>query len=136
MDGRQELIGDPRDRDVGDLELLLAEQMEQQVERPGESVELDDEAGAGAERGGGGLGRGHEKMFHPSPTLNGRISRSRRHQARARRREQERQRRLEQEHQSEQRQVSEATEILGTTRRPAAAAHDTAGGSRRAAGSE
>ena len=45
MDGLEELVGDPRDRDVGDLELLLAEQVQQQIQRAGERVELDDEAG-------------------------------------------------------------------------------------------
>ena len=43
MDGLEELVGDPRDRDLGDLELLLAQQVQQQVERAGERVELDDE---------------------------------------------------------------------------------------------
>ena len=81
MDGVEELVGDPRDRDVGDLELLLAQEVEQQVERAGEGVELDDEARAGAERRGRSfglrhVGGRHEKMFHPSPTLKGRISRS------------------------------------------------------------
>ncbi len=51
MDGPQELIGDPGDGDVRDLELLFPEEMEQEVERTGERVELDDESGAGAERG-------------------------------------------------------------------------------------
>ena len=55
MDGLEELVGDPRDRDVGDLELLFAQQVQQQIERAGEGVELDDEPGAGAERGGRGL---------------------------------------------------------------------------------
>ena len=59
MDGLEELVGDPRDRDVGDLELLLPQQVEQQVERAGERVEPDHEARPRAERAGGRLGRGH-----------------------------------------------------------------------------
>src|SRR6185295_11798654 len=72
---------DPSDRNVGDLEPLFAQLVQQQVERSVERVELNDEAGAGAECGGRRVGRRllrrrHEKMFHPSPTLNGRINRS------------------------------------------------------------
>ena len=52
VDGLEELVGDPRDRNVGDLELLFAQQVQQQIERAGERVELDDEAGPRAERGG------------------------------------------------------------------------------------
>ncbi len=59
MDGVEELIGDPRDRNVGDLELLLAQQVQQQVERPGEGIELDDEPGARAEGGRRSFGGGH-----------------------------------------------------------------------------
>ena len=56
VDGAQKLIGDTGDRDVGDLDLLFAKQVEQEVERAGEGVELDDERRSGAERGGGGFG--------------------------------------------------------------------------------
>ena len=41
---REKLVGDPRDRNVGDVDLLLAHQVQQQVERTGEAVELHDEA--------------------------------------------------------------------------------------------
>ena len=58
VDGAEELVGDPGDRDVGDLELLLAQEVEQQIERTGEGIELDDESRAGAERGGGRVGKG------------------------------------------------------------------------------
>ena len=57
--GVEELIGDPRDRDVGDLELFLPQQVQKQVERPGEGIELDDEPGARAEGGRRGFGGGH-----------------------------------------------------------------------------
>jgi hypothetical protein len=42
-DHRQELVGDLRDREVGDVDLVLADQMQQQVERAGELLQLDDE---------------------------------------------------------------------------------------------
>ena len=42
-DADQELLGDPRDRDVVDVDLLLAEEREQQVEGPAEMREFDDE---------------------------------------------------------------------------------------------
>src|SRR2546426_511788 len=54
-DHGQELVGDLRDGQVGDVDLVLADQMEQQVERAGELLQLDDEAvlvlGRGWERG-------------------------------------------------------------------------------------
>jgi hypothetical protein len=56
VNGLEELVGDARDGDVGDLELLLAEEMEQEIERAGVGVELDHEARAGAECGGRGFG--------------------------------------------------------------------------------
>jgi hypothetical protein len=39
----KELVGNPRDGDVGDLELLLPDQVEQKVERAGEALQLDHE---------------------------------------------------------------------------------------------
>jgi len=39
------LIGDPRDRQVGDVDFVFADQVEQQIERTGELFQLDDEAG-------------------------------------------------------------------------------------------
>src|SRR6266702_1745297 len=54
-DQGQELVGDLRDGQVGDVDLVLVDQMEQQVERAGELLQLDDEAvlvlGRGWERG-------------------------------------------------------------------------------------
>ena len=42
-DGREELLGDARDRDVANVELLVADEREQEVERSGELGQLDDE---------------------------------------------------------------------------------------------
>ena len=39
----EKLVGDRRDRDFDDLDLVLAHQVEQQVERPAEDVEIDEE---------------------------------------------------------------------------------------------
>ena len=39
-DVRDELVGDLGQRDLGDVELVLGDQPEQQVERPGEDVEV------------------------------------------------------------------------------------------------
>ena len=68
MDRLKKLVRDPRDRNVRDLELLLAQQVQQQVQRTVERIELDDETWPRAERGGGGaLGRAScRKMFQPS----------------------------------------------------------------------
>ena len=44
VDHRQELIRDLRDRQIGDVDLVFPNQMEQQVERAGEFLQLDDEA--------------------------------------------------------------------------------------------
>src|SRR6266851_1869030 len=41
----EELIGDLRDRQVGDVDLVLADQVQQQIQRARELLELDDEAG-------------------------------------------------------------------------------------------
>ena len=43
IDDRQELIGDLGDREVGDVDLVLADQMQQQIERAGKLLQLDDE---------------------------------------------------------------------------------------------
>src|SRR6185312_8966737 len=43
MDARQELLADARDGNVGDLDLLFANQREQEIERPRELIQLDDE---------------------------------------------------------------------------------------------
>src|SRR2546427_9011441 len=53
VDDREKLVGDLRDRQVGDVDLVLADQMQQQVERAGELLQLDDESVlvAGGERG-------------------------------------------------------------------------------------
>jgi len=53
VDGLKELVRDPRNRNVRDLELLLAEEMQEQVQRAVERIQLDDEAWPRAERGGG-----------------------------------------------------------------------------------
>src|SRR5437879_12426330 len=44
VDDREELVGDLRDRQVGDADLVLADQVQQQVEWAGELLQLDDEA--------------------------------------------------------------------------------------------
>src|SRR6266581_2477385 len=53
VDDREKLVGDLRDREVGDVDLVLADQVQQQVERAGELLQLDDESVlvAGGERG-------------------------------------------------------------------------------------
>src|SRR3989475_12590250 len=43
VDHGEELVGDLCDREVGDVDLALADQVEQQVERPRELVQLDHE---------------------------------------------------------------------------------------------
>ncbi len=70
----QELVGDPRDRNVGDLDLLLPQQVQQQVERTVEPVELHHEA-RGSAQGDGGRARRHPKIRRPSPTANGAMMR-------------------------------------------------------------
>ncbi|MND01633.1 hypothetical protein D3C83_207070 [compost metagenome] len=51
-DRREELLRDLRDGDVGDLDFLLANQVQQQIERTGELIQLDQE------RRVGGFGHG------------------------------------------------------------------------------
>src|SRR5437879_3484547 len=53
VDDREKLVGDLRDRQVGDVDLVLADQVQQQVKRAGELLQLDDESVlvAGGERG-------------------------------------------------------------------------------------
>ena len=41
----EELVGDLGERDLGDVELALADESEQEVERAGEVLQLDDEPG-------------------------------------------------------------------------------------------
>jgi hypothetical protein len=53
VDHTQELIGDTSYRDVRDVNLFFAEEVQQQIERSREGVELDDEPRFGAERGSG-----------------------------------------------------------------------------------
>ena len=53
-DARDELLADARDRDVVDVDLLFANEREQQIERPGERRQLDDERRFGARRVIGG----------------------------------------------------------------------------------
>src|SRR5256885_723900 len=55
-DHREELIGDLGHRQIGDVELVLLDQVQQQIERPRELLQLDDEA-ALVLSGGGGRGR-------------------------------------------------------------------------------
>jgi hypothetical protein len=62
----EELVGDAGDGNVGDLELLLAKQVQQEIERPGVGIELDDEARAGAECGGWSLGKRHVSRVPPA----------------------------------------------------------------------
>src|SRR5881392_27215 len=45
VDHREELIGDLRDRQVGDVELVLVNQVQQQIQGARELLQLDDEAG-------------------------------------------------------------------------------------------
>jgi hypothetical protein len=53
VNGLEELIGDAADRDVRDLDLVFAEQVQQQIERTRERFELDDESRSRTQRGGG-----------------------------------------------------------------------------------
>ena len=43
LDRSEELVGDAGDRDVEDVDVLLPDQVQQQVQRPLEAVELDDQ---------------------------------------------------------------------------------------------
>ena len=52
LDPRQELLGDARDRDVVDVDLLVADQREQETKRPLDLLQFDDE-GFTRERGCG-----------------------------------------------------------------------------------
>jgi len=52
LDPRQELFGDARDRDVVDVDLLVADQRQQQVEGALELLKFDDERFARLRRGG------------------------------------------------------------------------------------
>src|SRR5438046_1715390 len=51
VDHREKLVRDLGDREVGDVELVLVDQVQQQVERTRELLELDDEAGLLLDRG-------------------------------------------------------------------------------------
>src|SRR5437667_1705 len=66
-DHREELIRDPRDREVGDVELVLVDQVQQQVERTRELLELDDETALLLDHGVGG---GAHKGSAPGDTAN------------------------------------------------------------------
>ena len=62
MDCLEELVGYPGDGDVGDVDLLLAEQVKQQVEGSAEGVQLDDECRLQVQhRGRGGRFRGQHR---------------------------------------------------------------------------
>jgi hypothetical protein len=50
MNHSEELVGDAGDRDVRDLDLLLPEEVEQEIERTGEALQLDDESAGGIGR--------------------------------------------------------------------------------------
>ena len=65
-DHREELIGDFRDREIGDVELVLVDQVQQQVERARELLELDDEAGVLR----GGWNSRHEAPAMTNPRTN------------------------------------------------------------------
>jgi len=52
-DHREELVRDTRDRQVGDVDLVLADQVQQQIERAGELLQLDDEPALIGHGGGG-----------------------------------------------------------------------------------
>jgi hypothetical protein len=43
LDRGQELAGDPGDGDFEDVDVLLADEMKQQVERPLKALDIDDE---------------------------------------------------------------------------------------------
>jgi hypothetical protein len=60
VDRLKKLIGDSGNRDIGDLQLLLSEEMEQQVERTRERVELDYEARSRSGRLCRSFGCGHD----------------------------------------------------------------------------
>ena len=57
VDHGEELVGDLRDRQVGDVDFVFADQMQQQVERAGEFLQLDDEASTRAGHDGTPFGR-------------------------------------------------------------------------------
>ena len=60
----EKLIGDRRDRDFGDLDFVLSHQIEQQIQRPAENLEIDEEI-HGASRGG----RGAKQIGQGRPTI-------------------------------------------------------------------
>ena len=43
MNPRQELLGDPGNGNVPDIDLLIADQRQQEIERSTKPIELDDE---------------------------------------------------------------------------------------------
>src|SRR5437879_13274558 len=49
VDDREELVGDLRDRQVGDVDLVLADQVQQQVEWAGELLQRSEERRVGKE---------------------------------------------------------------------------------------
>src|SRR5436309_3117912 len=64
VNDREELVGDLRDRQVGDVDLVLTDQVQQQIQGARELLELDDEAGLVLSRGRKG---GHEATPIRSP---------------------------------------------------------------------
>jgi len=92
MNRGQELIGYSRDRDVRDVDLLLAKEVQEQVERTRKRIQSHHEPAVlhGATHRGPGLHDRHPKMFHPVPAANGTTRPSNQdtpHRAGARRRE-------------------------------------------------
>jgi len=70
VNGLKKLIGNARDGDVRDLELLLPQKVEQQIQRTGERLQLHHERRTCTQRYGGRLGLAHDlKVFHQRPTL-------------------------------------------------------------------
>ena len=84
MNRTEKLVGNPGHRDVGDFELLFPQQVQQQVERAAEFLQLDYEAGwraqghrrrLGQYRGGGcGSGHDQEKIRRPVSSWYGAMS--------------------------------------------------------------
>ena len=62
VDAREELLANARDRDVGDLDLLIADEREQEIEGPRVLVQLHDE---GRRR----IGREDERRGQKVPSM-------------------------------------------------------------------
>ena len=74
----EELLGQVQDRDPGKIDLLRAGELEQQVERPFEAVEIDDEGASGP----GSLDRSSCPAGHAQDRVRGRLDHRPQHAAR------------------------------------------------------